>query len=353
MPVNQAVFDEILDSALLVFRLAARERAATAERLKKLERELIAKLAAEAVTTRQKRRVETFFKETSRLIEKHYCQLQLEFDWTGLAKLVSDEMATSLQIVLGIDAIFMPTKDYFAALASDIMVHGSPSANWWRGQSEDLKFKFAQQVRMGLANAETNQQIISRIVGKNGAPGVMETARRNAAALVQTSVQTVANDARRATFDANPDVIKGIRQVSTLDGHTSKVCIAYSGAEWDLERKPINGNKLAYNGGTPRHFNCRSVEVPITKTFKELGLDIPEPKTSTRASDEGQIDANTSFNDFLKRKGKAYQDSMLGAGRADLWRAGKITLRDLVDGQGRPLSLAELQALAARKRARR
>lgn len=353
MPINQGIFDEIIDNALLVFRLAAQQRGATVERLKKLERELVAKLAAEAVTTRQKRRVETFLGNVGKLIDRHYQQLQLEFDFLGIGTTVAEDIQAGLRIVLGWDAVLLPTNDYFASLASEVMIMGAPSADWWRGQSEDLKFKFSQQVRQGLANAETNQQIISRVVGKNGQPGIMETARRNAAALVQTSVQTVANDARRATYKANPDVIKGIRQVSTLDGHTSLVCIAYSECEWDLDFKPIGpkNKRKPYNGGTPRHFNCRSIEVPITKTFAELGLkNVPEPKPTTRASSEGQIDADTTFKSFLERKGRAYQNQMLGEGRADLWRAGKITLRDLVDGSGRPLTLAELQELVRRKR---
>lgn len=350
MPVNQQVFDEILDNALLVFRYAAAERAATIKRLKALEKELVAKLNEEAVTTRQKRRVETFIKETASLIDKRYTQLQEEFEWVELAKLVSNDLHYGIGVALGIDALYLPTNHYFESLESDIILFGAPSADWWRGQSQDLAFKFAQQVRQGLSNAETNQQIISRIVGKNGEQGIMETARRNAASLVQTSVQTVANDARRNTFKANSDVIFGIKQVSTLDSHTSLTCIAYSGAEWDLDFKPIGNKKLAYNGGVPRHWNCRSVEVPITKSFKELGIKVPEIKRTTRASDKGQIEANISFNDFLKRKGKTYQDSMLGKGRAELWRAGKITLRDLVDGKGRPLTLAELQAAILAKR---
>lgn len=355
MPVSQKIFDELLSNALLVFRYAANQRAITVEKLAALEKELIARLAVEAVTERQSRRVETFFKETGKLIDKRYEQLQLEFDFSGLAKFVSTDMQYGIQLALGYDAIYLPTNHYFASLSSDTIIMGAPSADWWRGQSEDLKFKFAQQVRQGLSNAETNQQIISRIVGKSGEPGIMETAKRSAAALVQTSVQAVANDARRETFKANSDVIKGLRQVSTLDSHTSLICISYSGCEWDLDFKPIGikAKQKPYNGGTPRHFNCRSVEVPITKTFAELGLkNVPEFKPTTRASDEGQIDANTNFNDFLERKGKGYQDEMLGKGRAELWRNKKITLRDLVDGNGRPLTLSELEAIAKRKNTR-
>jgi hypothetical protein len=350
LPVNQAVFDEVLDNALLVFRYAASERAVTFARLEKLEQELVGKLAAEAVTKRQARRVETFIKEMDAIIDRRYTQLQIEFDYEAVSRAIATDMQYGLQIALGYDAIYLPNSHYFDALQGDFMLFGAPTADWWRAQSLDLQFKFAQQVRQGLSNGETNQQIISRIVGKNGEPGIMETARRNAATLVQTSVQAVANEARRETFKSNTDVISGIQQVSTLDSHTSLICISYSGCQWDMDFKPIGKNKKPYNGGTPRHHNCRSVEVPITKSFKELGLKLNDPSFTTRASDEGQIDADISFDSFLKRKGKSYQDGMLGKGRADLWRNGKLTLKDLTDGRGRPLTLEELNAHIERKR---
>jgi hypothetical protein len=195
-----------------------------------------------------------------------------------------------------------------------------------------------------LAFGETNQQIIKRIVGSPSVPGIMDTARANAASLVQTSVQTVANDARLATFKENSDLIKGVKQISTLDSHTSLICIAYSGGEWDLDGNPINGTTLPFNGGPPRHFNCRSVLVPITKTFRELGIPIDEPQPTTRASTDGPVSAKTTFDDFLKRKGQAFQDEVLGKGRADLWRTGKMTLSQLVNGEGNPLTLEELRS---------
>jgi len=344
MPVYVDIFDEVLENALLVFRYAAGQRHQTYEFLVELEKELVSLLAAEAVTERQRRRVETFLQQTGKVIDRKYREIFKSFEYEQLAKYVANDMRYGIGVALGIDALYLPTDHYFKSLNSDVMLFGAPTADWWRGQSEDLQFKFSQQVRMGLQSGETNQQIINRIVGKGGEIGIMDGARKNAATLVQTSVQNVANDARRETFKANTDVITGIQQVSTLDSHTSLVCIAYSECQWDMDFKPIGKKKKPYNNGVPRHFNCRSVEVPITKTFKEMGLNIPEFKMTTRASDEGPVSADLTFDGFLKRKPQSYQDEMLGKGRADLWRAGKITLKDLVDGNGRPLTLSELKA---------
>ena len=72
-----------------------------------------------------------------------------------------------------------------------------------------------------------------------------------------------------------------------------------------------------------------------------------EPK-GTRASDLGQIPSDTSFDDFLKRHDAAYADNLLGPGRAQMWRDGKLSLSDLVSGTGRPLTLEQLAGKATK-----
>jgi hypothetical protein len=73
------------------------------------------------------------------------------------------------------------------------------------------------------------------------------------------------------------------------------------------------------------------------------GLDTGKLKDiRTRASEFWQVGKNVTFDDFLNMKDKKGQDVLLGKGRADLWRAGKITLKDLVDQNGRPLTIKEL-----------
>jgi hypothetical protein len=261
-----------------------------------------------------------------------------------------DAIAASVEIRLGVS---LPTENYLRTLVSDVLVQGSPAKNWWLRQQQDTQFKLANEIRIGAAQGETNAQIIKRIVGQEvtakapsetAVPGIMPLARRNAAAIVQTSMQTVAAEARRATFKANADITRGIIQHSTLDGHTSLTCVAYDGATWDLEYEPIDGNDLPYNGGVPRHFNCRSAEAALMKTLRDMGIDMDDPDPGMRASSSGQISAKTTFADYLKMKGADYQNEVLGKGRADMFRAGRLTPRDLVDMRGNPLKLTDLRA---------
>lgn len=341
---DRQLFDDILSQQLQLFRLTAQKQVETVKRLNKMSRELVKQINEAELERQVKRDANKVIANARRIINEYYVEIQENLEFQQTSALVAENTAARIAVVMGIESVGIPTTQYFKSLASNVLIEGAPSAAWWSKQAEDTAFKFAAQVRQGLANAETNQQIISRIVGKSGVPGVMDTARRNAASLVQTSVQAVANDSRRKTFEANKDLIKGIKQVSTLDSHTSITCIAYSGKAWDMKYKPIDGNTLEYAGGTPRHFNCRSVEVPITKTFRDLGIDIDEPEETTRASTDGPVDAKMEFDDFLKRKGIKWQNDVLGEGRAELWRSGKITLRDLVTSQGRPLTLDQLRA---------
>lgn len=341
--IEQQIADDLLTHTLDLFRLDASLRSTALSLLQKMQKELRDKLGANDLTAFGKDATQRLLAETSAVIENYYQQIKRQSD-EALNALPAIEAQAVRDALVGVGyATALAPPVHFATAMTDVMIQGAPSAEWWSRQSTDTKFRFSNVLRQGIVQGKTNQQIIGDVLGRGPGQGVLEVSRRNAAALVQTSVQTVANVARLESFAQNADVVKGVEQISTLDGHTTDICIAYSGGQWDLEGKPINGTKLPFNGGPPRHWNCRSLLVPKTKSFKELGIDIPEMKKSTRASTDGQIAAGTTFDDFLTRKGKAFQDEILGPGRAQLWRDKKITLQQLLDLQGNPLSLAELQ----------
>jgi SPP1 gp7 family putative phage head morphogenesis protein len=121
--------------------------------------------------------------------------------------------------------------------------------------------------------------------------------------------------------------------------------------------------------------NCRSTQIPITKSWAELsgkkvGVDdatldkalqdkakaagMPAHEADkliarTRASMDGQVAAKTTFGDWVGSKSHAEQDAILGTAQAQLHRAGKITMGQLTDQNNRPLTVAQLQALATQK----
>lgn len=185
----------------------------------------------------------------------------------------------------------------------------------------------------GLAQPETNTQIINKVMEQTG------ITQRNAATLVQTSVQAAANASRMATYQENDDLIVAVRHLATLDQSTCVVCAARDGLEWKLSGAPI-GHGIPFHQ-PPIHHNCRCILTPKTKTYRELGLDIDEPAPAPRATMGGPFEG--TFDDFLAYKGAEYQDEIFGPGRADLYRRGVITRSQLLDQNGNELTLEQLK----------
>lgn len=217
------MIDDALAFQLDLFRLDAATRARVLPILDLLQRELVGQLAtSDNLTDWNKRRIRALLADARDVIARYYADAQGELFQTldGLAPIASSaaQAALAASVPVGL-AVGLAPESYLASLASDAIIQGATQAAWWARQSADTAWRFETAVRTGLAAGETNQQIIARIAGKSGFPGVMEIARNNAAALVQTSVQTVANNARQATFEANSDLIARYRWITALDSH--------------------------------------------------------------------------------------------------------------------------------------
>ena len=79
----------------------------------------------------------------------------------------------------------------------------------------------------------------------------------------------------------------------------------------------------------------------MLKSHKELGIDIPEIVVDgkTRASMNGQVAAETSYGDWLKKQSAARQDQVLGPARGKLLRDGKLEMSDMYNAKGELLTL--------------
>ena len=371
MGISDTLADDYVARGVNLLRFEAGERKKILAILWELEDDLIAKLAAIDPSAplradSRRNRLEKLLKEVRATIATSYQSMGTSSaaGLRGLAKAEAGWVAGAINGAAGLQIMdSVLTAESLRAIASNALIEGAPSKEWWKRQGEGLTRKFSDEIRTGMSSGEGLGDMVRRIRGKatgrrhkyiNAAGkeqwyvefkgGIMDTGTRQANALVRTSVQQVAADARREMYQANSDIVKGIQQISTLDGRTTDICMAYSGATWNLDYEPIMGNSLPYKGGVPRHFQCRSSEQPILKSFRDLGVDIDEIPPSTRASMDGQVAEDLSFDDWLDGKDAAFQDKMLGKGRAKLYRSGKITLTDLVDQHGNPLTLEELEA---------
>jgi len=181
-----------------------------------------------------------------------------------------------------------------------------------------------QIVRGGYIEGATLQDIVRRVTDVTD-----KAARRQAAAMVRTSVNHMGTVARQETYRQNQDVLEKLQRVGTIDGRTSFQCMANDGREY-----PLNTTDLP-----PYHFACRTVMVPIVKSEFSLFRGGYE-----RATKDGPISARTTYNSWLKRQPKEFQNEVLGPERAELFRGGEVSLDAFVDEAGRTLTLAELRA---------
>ncbi|WP_442577853.1 hypothetical protein ACSBOB_20110 [Mesorhizobium sp. ASY16-5R] len=215
------------------------------------------------------------------------------------------------------------------SLVDTALISGAPMKDWWAEQSRTMRKRFSQEMRMGFIGGESDADLVRRVRGSKElgyADGLMEVSRRMARMLVRGAGSAVVSATRKKLVGDNPDVFEGIQQISVLDGRTSHTCVAYAGKVWAVPGyKPI-GHSLPYNGGTPRHPNCRSTEIPVIRD--DFG--------------GGPAD-DVDFDTFLDGKPQALVDQLLGKGRAELYQTGQITLAELVDQNGRPLTLEQLR----------
>jgi SPP1 gp7 family putative phage head morphogenesis protein len=232
---------------------------------------------------------------------------------------------------------------YTAALARPFQ--GKLLREWMQGLETDKAIRIRDAIRMGYVENETISQIVKRIRGTkalNYQDGVMEITRRNAETVVRTAVSHMAGFTRDRFFEQNSNVIKALKWHATLDGRTSEPCRARDGKLYTLAKKPI-GHSLNWGAGAGRyHFNCRSIAVAVTKSWKELGIDADELPASTRASMDGQVPADTTYAEWLGKRDAKFQDEVLGKTKAELFRAG-MPIERFENNKGKSYTLSQLR----------
>ena len=263
------------------------------------------------------------------------------------------------------------TPKQLKQIATNPIIEGSPADYWWKHQEQKTKAGLVQAVRLGLSLGENTDKIVARTLGERTgwktveladstkkrigtySGGPLNVTRREAQALVLTAVSKVANDTQEEVFKENQDVLKGRQALATLDGRTSEICRARSGGAWDFDGKPLKESriKIPFPGLPPWHIRCRTIIVPITKSWEELSgeriIGLPEFKPNIQASMDGQVSADMNYEDWFKKqvltKGDTWGAEVMGAGKYQLWKDGKVGMADMVDFSGNPVSLAALK----------
>lgn len=201
-------------------------------------------------------------------------------------------------------------------------------------------------VRMGYLEGKPTAQIVREIRGtraKGYTEGFVEVDRRHLETMVRSALSHTAASTRDRFFEENSDVLESQMWISTLDGHTSPACIARSSKRYTIGERPKPIGHLvpwctSHGCGAGRiHYSCRSTAIALLPGQTRL--------YGTRASADGQVDANLSYGQWLKTQPAGVQDEVLGARRARLFRTGGLTIDKFTNDRGTWLSLEQLEAL--------
>lgn len=230
-----------------------------------------------------------------------------------------------------------PSPEQVRAAATRRPFQGRLLSEWMSGLSDAAAARIRDALRIGVVEGQTIDQMVRRVRGTRAnqyADGILEISRRDAEGVVRTAVNHVATAARQDTMEANADILKGVQWVSTLDGRTTAICRARDGKLYPVDSGPR----------PPAHFRCRSTIAPVTKSWRDLGIDLDEAPPGTRASMDGQVPADQTYGEWLAKQPRAFVVDVLGETKAKLFLDGKLPMDRFVDLRtGDEFTLEELR----------
>jgi SPP1 gp7 family putative phage head morphogenesis protein len=375
-PANELLYDASIRHQVKLLRYSAGQARAVAKLLKASDDELVAKLQTELTETseaRLKALLVDIRRQRTALAERLGEEIQKD-----AAELAGNEAEWEVEAIraacpveLKLNAVPEATLKTLASRP----INGVPLEGWLGTLKAGDVSRIEQAIRLGVSQGETLDQMVKRIRGtraNNYEDGITAITRRNAQTIARTAVNHVSNAARQEVWNANADIISGVRWVATLDGRTSDVCRGRDGQIYPIDSGPR----------PPAHPGCRSTTTPVldgeqilgdrpfvrdsrTRAAREVdfrreakeaagdkwkGMSQAERTAAIKArrdkwADEniGQVPSAQTYDQWLRKQPGAFQDEVLGKTKAEIFRKG-ATLDKFVDEQGKPYTIAELKA---------
>lgn len=277
------ITNKILSNSIDLMRVSEGIRRRILKDLEELEADLVRDVMDAAGKTQFRMdRLRALLVQTRQTIATAYAGIAAAYpaELKAIALETSKQLLQAVNTTLRVDLLSVAlSKEQLEYIAGKTVVEGYFPAQFWKKQGQVLRDRFAATMRQGQYRGETVDQLVRRVRGTRAMgfkDGVMNASRHQAEALVRTSVQAVAGEARLRSFINNRDVIAGIQWISRLDERTTIICQELDGKKWRL---PESGDKDAdyspWGHDTPfpgaiAHWGERSVQVPITFSFKEL-----------------------------------------------------------------------------------
>lgn len=256
--LSSILADQAATRVLRMQRYAAGQQKLVIRLLEDLEGKLALELEAAnipgvAAASYQRTRLTNLLKSTRETIRNAYREVNSESKKSafGLVKVEHDFMIQAAEDAIGVNITGVTlSSQQLRSIASDTLIQGAPSKEWWGKQASDLQQRFTNTVRDGMLRGETNQQLVQRVRGTKALEykdGVMNTSYRNAESLVRTSVMAVSNEARTTIYEENTDIIKGVQWLCFVAGTLVK-----TPASWKAIETIQAGDMVIGGSGQPR-----------------------------------------------------------------------------------------------------
>ncbi len=373
---SEALLDATIRHQIKLLRFSKGQAAAARKILEASDKELVEKIAA-SMTEVSTARLQSLLVEVRRMrkIAAMAVGKSISEDMPELAQNEAEWELEAIQASVPVELKLASVSVATMKGLLDKPINGVPLEGWLGSmEAGDVK-RIEQQLQLGVTQGETMDQLVTRIRGTKANDfndGVLATTRRNAETIARTAVNHMSNSARQEVWNANSDIIDGVRWVATLDGRTSDVCRGRDGLVFPLNEGPR----------PPAHPGCRSTTVPVlvgeaivgdrpfvrdTRTRAARETDFrAEAKASagdkwkgmtkderaeavkaqrTKWADEniGQTPTTTNYDAWMRKQPAAFQNEVLGKTKADIFRGG-LTLDKFVDEKGKAYTIAQLKA---------
>lgn len=235
-----------------------------------------------------------------------------------------------------------PEAIYTAAISEPF--HGKVMERWARELIQKDKAAVSNILRQGWLIGESPGKMLEQI------KPVLLRSRRDLMTITRTYYAHLAAQTKEAVWKNNEDLFRGYVWDSILDDRTTiSICAPRDQKKYDLKHQPV-GHTLPWgNGPGMMHWNCRSTSFPLIKGVTRrverqaisAGSEYERGDAWTRTGkhrvnskytrDKGiykdtTVKVGTTYEQWLKKQPKAFQEDVLGVAKAKAFRSGKWKL---------------------------
>ena len=227
--------------------------------------------------------------------------------------------------------------------ASKVLIAGASVPEWLQKARDDAQFKFKAQMRLGLANDETEAQLVQRITGTEeaeaneslaanaslgGIERFLDSAETGFGKLMDSAVQALAravdDGLYEETDEDEAEQPMGWQWIALLDDRICDRCAGLHGSVWDSAYEPVGESSEEFEEEPPLHPHCRCQLVPVDLSATTVPQD-------------------TKLDTFF-HQAKGGLSAVYGKPAAESYLRGEISAQAL-KSQSKKLTLAEYQAL--------